>query len=546
MSTLIVALPAPPRLSSQGAAGAALAPPEYDYVYSADGGPRLQAGRSAPALLPKAQQIVAVVPPHGVAWHRVTLPKAPPAKLRAALAGVLEDVLLEDDTELHLALAPHAKAGDSTWVAALNRPWLKAQLDALEAPGQTVDRVAPSWAPDDAPAGHFFRGDPLPDGSEPGPQLAWRDGAGPLCIPAASDAARTLLARVSADVPVRWTAEPECAADAVRLAGGNVAALSSGEFLYAATRSEWNLRQFDLVPQRRGSRAAKELLQHLWSAPAWRPARYGVAILLLLNIVGANVWAWQQRQAVTRQKAAMTSLLQTTFPQVRSIVDAPAQMQKELDLLRASAGKPGESDLEPMMYAAEAAWPPSRAPADGLKYEPGRLIITSAGWSPQEVEAFRSRLRPLGYDAESVPGRLTLSRAKLPEGGLAEPPPSTAAATRPVNPSAPPAPAPNVGPGTGPNTAPNAAPNTAPNAPANAAQRPPVNAVPAMVPGGRPMPPGMASPQSPQQVRPLPNGQPLPQQPGGMPPGARPPAGADPEQVQRMQSPTGVNPPAQE
>ncbi|MGM9488697.1 type II secretion system protein GspL [Ideonella sp. YS5] len=532
MSTLIVALPAPPRLSSQGAAGVAFAPPEYDYVYSADGGPRLQAGRAAAALLPKAQQTIAVVPPHGVAWHRVTLPKAPPAKLRAALAGVLEDVLLEDDSELHLALAPHAKAGEQTTVAALSKPWLRTQLDALEAGGQTVDRVVPAWAPDDAPAGHFFRGDALPDGSDPGPQLAWRDSSGPLCLPASSDAARTLLARVSDEVPVRWTAEPECAADAVRLAGGNVAALSAGEFLYAATRSEWNLRQFDLVPQRRGSRAAKELLQQLWNAPAWRPARYGVAILLLLNIVGANVWAWQQRQAVTRQKVAMTSLLQTTFPQVRAIVDAPAQMQKELDLLRASAGKPGESDLEPMMYAAEAAWPPSRAPADALKYEPGRLTITSAGWSPQEVEAFRGRLRQLGYDAESVPGRLTLVRAKLPEGGLAEPPPgATPPGARPVNPGAqPPAPTPNAAPNPAANTPPGAAPN----------------AVPAPVPGGRPMPPGMASPQSPQQVRPLPGAQPMLPQPGGMPPGARPPAGANPEQIQRMPSPTGVNPPAQE
>jgi hypothetical protein len=60
------------------------------------------------------------------------------------------------------------------------------------------------------------------------------------------------------------------------------------------------------------------------------------------------------------------------------------------------------------------------------------------------------------------------------------------------------------------------------------------------------MPPGTVSPQSPQQVRPAPGAQPVPLQPGGMPPGARPPAGADAEQIQRMQSPTGVNPPAQE
>jgi general secretion pathway protein L len=524
MSTLIVALPVPPRLSSQGAAGAALAPAEYDYVFSADSGPRLSAGRASPALLPKAQAVVAVVPPHGVGWHRLALPKSPPAKLRAALAGVLEDVLLEDDSELHLALPPHAKAGDSAWIAALSKPWLKAQLDALESDGLTVDRVVPAWAPDDAPAGHFFRAEPRPDGSDPGPQLAWRDSAGPLCLPAASDAARMLLARLNDDIPVRWTAEPECAAEAVRLAGGNVAAMSASEFLFAASRSEWNLRQFDLTPQRRGSRAAKELLQQLWNAPAWRPARYGVALLLLLNIVGANVWAWQQRQTLTRQKAAMTSLLQTTFPQVRAIVDPPAQMQKELDLLRASAGKPGEADLEPLMFAADAAWPASRAPADGLKYEPGHLIINSAGWSPQEVEAFRARLRPLGYDAESVPGRLTLSRAKFAEG--TEPP-----AGPPLRPG------PGPGPGAGP-VAPAAPPNASPNPGPGAAARPATPPVQPVPPAER----GMTSPPPPQMgARPAPGVQAVPPMQGGTPP----PQG---EQTRRppAQSPTGVNNPVAE
>lgn len=509
MSTLIVALPVPPRLSSHGASGAALAPAEYDYVYSADGGPRLQAGRAAPALLPKAQVVVAVVPVQGIAWHRITLPKAPAAKLRAALGSVLEDVLLEDDADVHLAPAPHAKSGDTAWVAALNKPWLKAQLDVLEADGPTVDRVVPAWPPDEAPAGHFFP-DPSANGSgdgdaDTGPQLAWRDAQGPLCLPAASDATRTFIARLGNEIPVRWTAEPECAADAVRLAGGNVAALSASEFLYNAARGEWNLRQFDLTPQRRGSRAAKELLQQLWSSPTWRPARYGVALLLVLNLVGANVWAWQQRQSLSRQKAAMTELLQKTFPQVRSIFDAPAQMQKEIDLLRASAGKPGESDLEPMMYAAEAAWPPSRAPADGLKFEPGRLIITSAGWSPQEAEAFRNRLRPLGYDAESVPGRLTLTRAKLPAGGLDQP-------DTPVRPAATP---PNLGPqpGTQPGNQPGARP-----------------------PGAPPVQPAMA--------RPVPPASPVP--PAQSPVNAYAPGAVPPpqnEQPHRMpnQSPTGVN-----
>ena len=61
--------------------------------------------------MPRADSVVAVLADSDVSWQRITLPKAPAAKLRAALGGLLEDHLLEDDEALHLALAPGAQAG---------------------------------------------------------------------------------------------------------------------------------------------------------------------------------------------------------------------------------------------------------------------------------------------------------------------------------------------------------------------------------------------------------------------------------------------------
>lgn len=434
MSTLIVQLPAQPRLSAQRADGVATdpAPRELEYVFSADGQQVTQHGRCTAQALPKAQTVVGVLPPDDIGWHRITAPKAPAARLRPALVGVLEEALLEDESELHLALAPGFKAGEPVWVAAVGKPWLASQLAAIEATGLTVDRVVPAWPPGDTPAAHVFSAQGAV-GAAPGSDglwLAWRDAKGPLCLPLASDATKALLAALDPDQPVQWSACPEGSAEAARLAGTTVVARSQAEFLLAASQGEWNLRQFDLAAQRRGSRVAREWLQRFWNDRAWRPARYGLALLVAVQLVGINLWAWQQRQALTRQKAAMTGLLQATFPQVRAVIDAPAQMQKEVDLLRSAAGKPGEADLEPMMYAAEAAWPNSRGPADALKYEPGRLTITSVGWSPQEVDAFRDRLRPLGLDLEAQPGRLTLSRLRMLDGspaGNPGPGPSTTA-----------------------------------------------------------------------------------------------------------------------
>lgn len=410
MSLLIVLLPEQPRLSARPGDPATSRPPaELDFVFSADGRQVSQQGRAAPGAWPAAQSVVAVLAPADIAWHRINAPKAPAARLRLALAGMLEESLLDDESVLHLAVAPGLKAGEPLWVAVVAKAWLAAQIEAIEAAGVTVDRLVPAWAPDDTRlAGHVFR--PARDDDEhPGPWLAWCDADGPLCLPLASDATRALLSRVPAEAPVSWSATPDCAADAAHVAGGTVAATSPAEFALAAARSAWNLRQFDLAPRRRGSRAAAEGWRRFAHDAEWRPVRWGLALLLLLQLVGANLWAWQQRQALARQKTASVQLLQATFPNVRAVRDAPVQMQKEVDLLRAAAGRPGETDLETLLQAADTAWPPSRAPADDLKFEPGRLSIGSNGWSPPEVDGFRARLRPLGFDAEAVPGRLTLT-----------------------------------------------------------------------------------------------------------------------------------------
>ena len=87
MSILVVLIPPRPR-------GGASASGEFSYVLSPDGLAIGAQGRCAPALLPRADSVVAVLPDCDVGWHRITLPKAPSARLRAALVGVLEEALL--------------------------------------------------------------------------------------------------------------------------------------------------------------------------------------------------------------------------------------------------------------------------------------------------------------------------------------------------------------------------------------------------------------------------------------------------------------------
>lgn len=412
MSMLVIQLPARSRAGDAARDTAA----DYSHVLSPDGLAAAAHGRAPANRLPRADTVVAVVPPTEIGWHRITLPRAPASRLRAALAGMLEEQLLDDEENVHLALAPMARAGQPTWVAAVHRPWLSAQIAALEQAGLVVDRVVPAMWPEVAARGHFFAADHDPAaGADPAePWLALADEQGVSVLRLGGGLARRWLAGLT-ERAVAWTSEPAAAAAAERWLGAAVPAPSEADTLLAAARSPWNLRQFTLMSHHRGLRALRELGKRFMS-PGWRPVRWGLASLLLLQVVGLNLWAWQQQRTVASHERAMTTLLRSSHPQVRAVLDAPLQMQRETELLRAAAGRVGDADLEPLLALAAQAWPPGQPPLQTLRYETGKLTLAAPGWPPQQLEQFRSRITAAGGQLESAEGRLTLSRAAAPRG----------------------------------------------------------------------------------------------------------------------------------
>jgi general secretion pathway protein L len=408
MSVLVIRLPARARLASRAAEAEApeRMPAEFEYVLAGPAGQLAGQGRAAPALLPRAARTLAVVADEDVSWHRVTLPRAPARRMRAALLGVLEEALLDDEEGLHFALPPKASPGQPGWVAVTHRRWLSQLLAELERHGVEVERVVPASEPVAAGRGHFVLDPQGPQHAGAMLVLAGVDGV--ACLRLAGGLARALVP--AADAEVRWTATPAAAGTAEQWLGHPVEVLGDSERLLDATRSVWNLRQFDLVARHRGFRVLGGLGTVL-TGPSWRAARWGLAALVAVQVAGLNAWAWQQRQAVAARKEAMVGLLRATHPQVRAVLDAPAQMARETARLRAAAGRPGEADLETLLTAAAGAWPQEQGPAQDLRFEPGRLILTIGAWSPAEVEQFRQGLRPAGYAADPEPGRIVVRRA---------------------------------------------------------------------------------------------------------------------------------------
>lgn len=417
MSTLLIQLPERRRLRAGGGGDAVPASSglatEYAWALSPDGLLLESQGECAASLLPKATTVIAVLADADVSWHRLTLPKAPAARLRAALVGVLEEQLLDDVEAVHLAVAPGATAGQPTWVAAVDRAWLRAELGVLEKADVFVERVVPSSWPDDPPCGHFAEtGHDEALGNE-GVVLHWAHPDGVAGIRLQGGLSRSLIPR-PAPQGTRWSATPAAAAAAEQWLGMPVNVMSRADRMLQAGRSLWNLRQFDLVQHNRGTRALRDALRRFGS-PQWRPVRIGLAAFVVAQIVGLNLWAWHERDAVASKRAALQTVVKNTFPRVSALDlqrDPAAAMQREVQALRTLAGRPGDTDLEPLLQAAASAWPPERPPVDNLRYEQGRLTLSVAGWSEPQIAAFRDQLQPAGWQVDASEGRLVLSRAR--------------------------------------------------------------------------------------------------------------------------------------
>ncbi|VTU19577.1 type II secretion system protein L [Variovorax sp. PBL-H6] len=401
MALLLVTAPLPP------------APAGGDYgwaAWSSDGRKLRSQGSAPPALLPSGDELILCVPAATLSWHQVTLPQGSMTsgvRLRSVLNGLLEDQLLDDPEQLHFALQPDPRAGVPVWVAACNRLWLRGVVQALESAGRRVTRIVPEFAPQPPGAAPMMFAI-----GEPGTaQLVVCDTEGVTPLPLDS-AGTTLVGTVPEGTAV--LAEPAVAELAESLLERRVPIVKPPARWLQASRSPWDLAQFDLASTGR-ARASKKLVaiwRALWHGPEWRLARWGALVLVLTQLIGLNAWAWKERNALNNKRAAVNNILRQTFPSVQLVVDAPVQMVREVATLQQATGGVSAIDLEPMLGAVATSLPPARVPS-AIDYTAGQLRLRGLGLQPSEANQVAATLSARGYSARSE-GDLLLVQAEAP------------------------------------------------------------------------------------------------------------------------------------
>ena len=352
----------------------------------------LRVGTATAALLPAAAaqaEVVVVVPAAALSWHRLNLPAgltATSPRLRAVLGGLLEDRLLDDEDSLHFALAPApgTAPGGQTWVAACAKAWLHGHLQALEAAQLSVSRVVPEFVPSAGALQLHALG-----GAESACWVMTGEAVGGLLHLPFSAAALSMVPGLGGlngpdqQQTLAVFAEPALAAQAEHWSQTPAALVMPAERWLDAARGPWDLAQFDLARSARSRRVKKlsSAVSQLFNERQWRPARWGAAVFLLANLIGLNVWAWQQTSQLDATRSAIKNVLVQTFPSVTVVVDAPLQMQREVNALRQTSGAASSGDLEPMLAALAAAAPTSRVAT--VDFSAGELKVKGVADKPQ-------------------------------------------------------------------------------------------------------------------------------------------------------------------
>jgi general secretion pathway protein L len=392
MSKLIVSLPYP-SLAGNGNTS-------YSYVLSNDAQNRGKSGLSTLSELPKADATILVVPARALSWHQVDLPKVPKARLRAALDGLLEERLLDDTSAMAFALSPEAQAGKAAvgaWVAACDKAWLSSAVQAFDAAGCRITQVVPEFWPQNEPQ-------IVASGT---PEEAWitrADAQGVMTVPLRAGDTSGVLGAVLANFPSETPvlAEPAVVTLAEEALSHKVALRQHAEGLLQSATSLWELAQFEqsLSGDSQGVKSVIRQWQNFWQSPAWRPVRWGLAALLLANIVGLNVWAWQQQSSLTAKRTLMNNMLTQSFPNVKTVVDAPLQMNRELIALRQSTGANTAQNFESMLSASGSA----NLSVAGVFISPTAIEYIANGINLKgiklagpELAAAQAKLKALGY-----------------------------------------------------------------------------------------------------------------------------------------------------
>jgi len=169
------------------------------------------------------------------------------------------------------------------------------------------------------------------------------------------------------------------------------------------------LLQFELAVSSKGIRRYKQWVSQL-KGRSWHPIYAGLAFLILAHVLGLQFYAWSISRQVRHKQDEIHAIAQQTFPSIQVVLDAPKQMQNELDLRKNQKGEAGSHDFETLLNEVSSVWPTGKPWATQVDFKSGELILTVSYWSEEEFQHFKSLPLFDRWDVQMQSNILTLKK----------------------------------------------------------------------------------------------------------------------------------------
>ncbi len=446
-TSLYVRLPHRPIQSPERWQAGALASVPFALVREegAQGSQRiLREGTSRTDELPAADRLVLLLPAADVLLVPANVPPLALPKLRLALPNLVEDRLVQDAQQCHIALGPRLgaaqargwrapRAPQSRALMIADRAWIRFILDTFGAHKHRTCHLLPAQLclPFETPSAAVPHADAAHDAERAEPSLD---------APAEPVAAEAAVATATIALDAAPPSDPDAPA-AVDITVRTGPADGYGLRLMPANVANWlaiapapatlmvspALRE--LAPTLSTDPAAATLDWAAWAAGArtalasgeadlcqfdfanggmagvdWRRWRLPIALAVLIvvvQLIGMNARWLTLRAEQKRLDAAMRTQLQTAFPNTPVILDPPAQMRRQVEQLRLAAGKSAPEDFLPLADRfAQAATGLAPDALLALDYHGRALTITLKDGT--DTAALRTAARNVGLNMDTA------------------------------------------------------------------------------------------------------------------------------------------------
>jgi general secretion pathway protein L len=394
---------------------------QYLYWMSENGQSISKSGQANASLLTQlarndGAEVIALIPWQSVSWHNIKVPPKGLSQINAALAGILEDQLLDETDQTHFILPSNAhelaRSGAPLLVGACSKAWLRETLSPLQEAGLLIQRMVCELTPL-PPLNRIIQPSPL---TQAPPRLVVMNAE-----------TNSFLAALCSDQgvqvlppdPSQWTAfkelgdtglqlicEPHCAKVCAQVLGQEPQLQTQAQRALSAVQSNWDAASGEWAQSStiRFARRVQRGLGRFANEPEWFWSRVALVACLVINLVGLNAWALIERMSLAERESKLTALIKETFPTVGPLVNPSLQMQREMKIIQHARGQSANGDLENMLGVV-AAQLPAGYKLQSFEYAPNELRlngVTSNLISGDSARALQQKGYALRYERTSA------------------------------------------------------------------------------------------------------------------------------------------------